>query len=154
MSIATHAITRAGIVRVEQEINALKAKRPALIDAVKQARELGDLSENAEYHAAREALGQLEGRIQELEQILRESEVIEEAATTGTAGIGNQVTFVEEGEKPATYTLAGSGEADATRGLLSIDSPLGRALMGSKAGQTVTVKAPLGSYQVKVVAVA
>lgn len=145
-------MTRAGYTALDKELKDLKsAERPAVIRAIAEAREHGDLSENAEYHAARERQSFVEGRIKELESILSRAEVIDTASLSGTIKFGATVTLVdEETEAERTYQIVGEAEADIERGLLNIRSPLARALIGKGEGDSVEVRTPGGdkSYEV------
>jgi transcription elongation factor GreA len=145
-------MTAPGLVRLENELRQLKSiERPAVIRAIAEARSHGDLSENAEYHAARERQSFIEGRVQELEEIISSAEVIDPASLSGEhVKFGAQIRLVdEETEKEASYQLVGVHEADIKQGLLSISSPLAKALIGKKPGDTVSVPAPGGdrSYE-------
>jgi transcription elongation factor GreA len=145
-------MTAPGLQRLEQELRQLKAEeRPAIIRAIAEARAHGDLSENAEYHAARERQSFIEGRIQELEEITSAAEVIDPSTLTGDhVKFGAQVRLVdEESEKESAYQIVGVHEADIKLGRLSISSPLAKALIGKKVGDTVSVPAPGGdrSYE-------
>ncbi len=148
-------MTRAGHAALDQELKALKSvERPAVIRAIAEAREHGDLSENAEYHAARERQSFVEGRIKELEAILSRAAVIDPAGLSGTIKFGATVTVVDEDtEEERTYQIVGEAEADIERGLLNIRSPLARALIGKDAGDSVEVRTPGGekSYEVLII---
>ncbi len=145
-------MTRAGFDTLDEELRALKTvERPAVIRAIAEAREHGDLSENAEYHAAREKQSFIEGRIKELESILSLAEVIDPSKLSGSIKFGATVTLVDEDtEEERTYTIVGEVEADLERGLLNMKSPLARALIGKDEGDSVEVKTPGGqsSYEV------
>jgi transcription elongation factor GreA len=146
-------MTAPGLVRLEDELRQLKGvERPAVIRAIAEARSHGDLSENAEYHAARERQSFIEGRILELEEIISSAEVIDPASLSGEhVKFGAQIRLVdEETEKESSYQLVGVHEADIKQGLLSISSPLAKALIGKKPGDTVSVPAPGGdrSYEI------
>ena len=145
-------MTRAGFDTLDEELRALKTvERPAVIRAIAEAREHGDLSENAEYHAAREKQSFIEGRIKELESILSLAEVIDPSKLSGSIKFGATVTLVDEDtEEERTYTIVGEVEADLERGLLNLKSPLARALIGKDEGDSVEVKTPGGqrSYEV------
>lgn len=145
-------MTRAGFAALDQELKALKSvERPAVIKAIAEAREHGDLSENAEYHAARERQSFVEGRIKELESILSRAEVIDPAALSGAVKFGATVTLVDEdSDEERTYQIVGEAEADIERGLLNIRSPLARALIGKAEGDSVEVRTPGGekSYEI------
>ncbi|KXK48442.1 MAG: transcription elongation factor GreA [Chloroflexi bacterium OLB13] len=111
----------------------------------------GDLSENAEYEDAKNEQAFMEGEIQRLEAILASAQIIEEGASKGIVSAGSRVTIVEKGSKePELYMLVGSAEANPSEGKISVDSPMGRALMGHKTGAKVTVKAPDGDFVVTI----
>ena len=146
-------MTAPGLQRLEAELRMLKAEeRPAVIRAIAEARSHGDLSENAEYHAAREKQSFIEGRIQELEEITGAAEVIDPASLSGDhIKFGAHVRLLdEETEKESTYQIVGLHEADIKLARLSISSPLAKALIGKKVGDTVSVPAPGGdrSYEI------
>jgi transcription elongation factor GreA len=145
-------MTRAGHTALDQELKMLKSvERPSVIKAIAEAREHGDLSENAEYHAAREKQSFIEGRIKELESILSRADVIDSSKLTGAIKFGATVTLVDEdSDEEKTYQIVGEAEADIERGLLNIRSPLARALIGKDAGDSVEVRTPGGekSYEV------
>ena len=130
-------------------------ERPAVIEAISDARAHGDLKENAEYHAAKEKQSFIEGRIQELEAVVSRGEVIDIAAMKGdTVKFGATVTVVdEESEEELTYQLVSDPEADIKRGLISIAAPIGRALIGKKKGTSVEVVTPKGPRFYEVLAV-
>ncbi|HUX80040.1 MAG TPA: transcription elongation factor GreA [Alphaproteobacteria bacterium] len=138
-------MTAGGLQQLEEELKHLKnVERYAVIKAISEAREHGDLSENAEYHAARERQGFIEGRIKELEDKVARAEVIDVGKLSGTdIKFGATVTLVEEeaGEK-ITYQIVGVDEADVKKSLLSISSPLARALIGKSVGDTCDITTP------------
>ena len=146
-------MTAPGLQRLEDELRQLRSKeRPSVIRAIAEARAHGDLSENAEYHAARERQSFIEGRIQELEEITSAAEVIDPSTLTGDhVKFGAHVWLVdEETEKEATYQIVGVHEADIKVQRLSISSPLAKGLIGKKVGDTISVPAPGGdrSYEI------
>ena len=145
-------MTRAGYTALDDELKLLKSvERPAVIRAIAEAREHGDLSENAEYHAAREKQSFIEGRIKELEAILSLAEVIDPSRLSGAIKFGATITLVDEDtNEERTYQIVGEPEADIERGHLNIRSPLARALIGKSEGDSVDVKTPGGqrSYEV------
>ncbi len=146
-------MTAPGLQRLEDELRQLKSEeRPAVIRAIAEARSHGDLSENAEYHAARERQSFIEGRIAELEEIVSSAEVIDPAGLSGEhIKFGAHVWLVdEETERESTYQIVGVHEADIKLGRISVSSPLAKALIGKKVGDTVSVPAPGGdkSYEV------
>lgn len=145
-------MTRAGHTALDLELKNLKSvERPAVIKAIAEAREHGDLSENAEYHAAREKQSFVEGRIKEIEAMLSRADVIDTARLSGAIKFGATVTLVDEdSDEEKTYQIVGEAEADIERGLLNIKSPLARALIGKDEGDSVEVRTPGGdkSYEV------
>ncbi len=146
-------MTAPGLKRLEDELRTLKSiERPAVIRAIAEARSHGDLSENAEYHAARERQSFIEGRIDELEAVISSVEVIDPASLSGDhVKFGAHVRVVdEETEKEACYQIVGVHEADIKEARLSISSPLAKALIGKKIGDTISVPAPGGdrSYEI------
>lgn len=150
-------ITAEGLAKLEDELKHLRAEeRPAVIRAIAEAREHGDLSENAEYHAARERQSFIEGRIAELESIIPSSEVIDTAKLSGTqVRFGARVTIIdEESDEEKTYRIVGQYEADMKTGSISISSPLAKALMGKKVGDSVEVPAPGGARAYEITGVA
>lgn len=145
-------MTRAGFVALDEELKELKSvERPAIIRAIAEAREHGDLSENAEYHSAREKQSFIEGRIKELEGLLSLAEVIDPTKLSGAIKFGATVTIVDEdSDEEKTYQIVGETEADIESGKLNIRSPIARALIGKDAGDSVEVKTPGGqrSYEI------
>ena len=145
-------MTRAGHAALDSELRTLKSvERPAVIKAIAEAREHGDLSENAEYPAARERQSFVEGRIKELEAMLSRADVIDPSKLSGPIKFGATVTLVDEDtDEERTYQIVGEAEADIERGLLNIRSPLARALIGKDEGDSVEVRTPGGekSYEV------
>ena len=145
-------LTQTGFARLEAEMKHLKSvERPAIIAAIAEARELGDLKENAEYHSAREKQGFIEGRIKELEAITSRADVIDPASLSGPIKFGATVTLVDEDtDEEKVYQIVGEAEADIGSGLLNIKSPIARALIGKEEGDSVEVRTPGGqkSYEV------
>lgn len=152
MAMEKIPMTRAGFTALDEELKTLKSvERPAVIRAIAEAREHGDLSENAEYHAAREKQSFIEGRIKELEGILSLAEVIDPSKLSGAIKFGATVTLVDEDtDEEKTYQIVGETEADIETGRLNIRSPLARALIGKDEGDSVEVRTPGGqrSYEV------
>lgn len=143
--------TSSGLAELKAELDELtNVKRPAAIDRVARARDFGDLSENAEYHAAREELSFLEGRIDELEELLKKAIVVKNTNGSNEVGVGCKVTVALNGAEH-TYEVVGEWEADPIKKKISHTSPLGRALMGKKKGEDVEFEAPAGKviYKVK-----
>lgn len=145
-------MTRAGFDALDIELRALKTTdRPAVIRAIAEAREHGDLSENAEYHSAREKQSFIEGRIKELEAILSLAEVIDPSKFSGTVKFGATIRLLDiDTEEERTYQIVGEPEADIESGMLNLRSPLARALIGKDEGDSVDVKTPGGlrSYEI------
>ncbi len=145
-------MTRAGHTALEAELKHLKSvERPAIIKAIAEAREHGDLSENAEYHSAREKQSFIEGRIKELEGVLGRAEVIDPSTLSGPIKFGATVRLVDEDTaEEKTWRIVGEHEANVEMGLLNIKSPIARALIGKEEGDSVEVRTPGGekSYEV------
>ncbi len=145
-------MTRAGHTALDQELRTLKSiERPAIIRAIAEAREHGDLSENAEYHSAREKQSFIEGRIKELEAVISLANVIDPSKFSGSIKFGATVTIVDENtDEEKTYQIVGEPEADLEKGLLNIKSPIARALIGKDEGDSIEVRTPGGqkSYEV------
>ncbi|MDZ7711265.1 MAG: transcription elongation factor GreA [Roseovarius sp.] len=149
-------MTAAGHEALEKELKHLKSvERPAIIRAIAEAREHGDLSENAEYHSAKEKQSFIEGRIKEVEGILSLAEVIDPKRLSGTIKFGATVTLIDEDtEDEHTWQIVGEHEANIEKGLLNIKSPIARALIGKEEGDTVEVHTPGGDRGYEVVKVA
>ena len=139
-------MTRTGHTALDAELKTLKSvERPAIIRAIAEAREHGDLSENAEYHSAKEKQSFIEGRIKELEAVLGRADIIDPTKFSGTVKFGATVTLVDEDtEEKKTYQIVGEHEADIESGKLNIKSPLARALIGKDEGDSVEVRTPGG----------
>ena len=147
-------LTDEGFLELEQELNELKnVKRPAVIKALKEARALGDLSENADYDAARSEQAQVEGRIQELEKIMENVHIIEKGSTDSVSlGTTVKIKYIDDDEDELEeYMIVGSKEADPSNNKISNESPLARAIMNAKAGEIRSVESPNGTYDVEVV---
>lgn len=150
-------MTAPGLARMEEELRRLKhEERPAIIKAIAEARAHGDLSENAEYHAAKERQGFIEGRILELDDILARAQVIDPSKLTGKiVRFGATVTLVDEDtDAKSTYMIVGDYEADVKQKRISISSPLARALIGKTVGDSVEVAAPGGARSYEIIKVA
>lgn len=149
-------ITTTGYIKLEEELKNLKTiERPSISKSISEARELGDLSENAEYHAARERQSFIEGRIIELEDKLARAEIIDITKLTGKiVRFGAQVELLDEDtEEKSSYQIVGEYEADLNLGLISIASPLARALIGKNEGESVEVITPKGSKAYEILGV-
>jgi transcription elongation factor GreA len=141
-----------GYAHLEAELKRLRAERPEIVEAIEVARAHGDLSENAEYHAAKERQGQIEATIADLEDKLSRALVIDPTTLSGDKVVfGATVSLVDEDKKKVRYQLVGQTEADANVGRISYNSPLGRALIGRQVGEEVEVSAPSGDryYEIK-----
>ena len=131
--------------QLTEEVKRLKLERPEIIDSIEEARAHGDLSENAEYHAAKERQGQVEAMIADIEDRLSRAIVIDPKTLSGDKVVfGATVHLIDEDEKPVTYQIVGQTEADARSGRISFSSPLGRALIGRKVDEEVEVTVPSG----------
>ncbi|PID36477.1 MAG: transcription elongation factor GreA [Rhodobacterales bacterium] len=148
-------LTRLGNEALNDELKHLKmVERPAIIAAIAEAREHGDLSENAEYHSAREKQSFIEGRIKELEGIISLADVIDPATLSGSIKFGATVQLVDEDtDEEKTYQIVGEPEADLEAGKLNIKSPLARALIGKEEGDSVEVRTPGGDRSYEILAV-
>ena len=136
-------ITPAGFEALKTELAELRERRPAIVDRVASARSDGDLKENSAYHDARHDLGMLDGRVATIESLLHSAVVVHEVRDDGSIGVGSKVVVKDEfGE--GTYTLVGPAEVDLARGLISLSSPMGAALMGRRVGETITFNTPGG----------
>ena len=144
MSIPRTPMTRVGYDRLRDEVERLKKERPNIVRAIAEARAHGDLSENAEYHAARERQGFIEARITDLESKVGTAEVIDPPTSGDRVTFGSTVKLEDEDGKQTTYQIVGSDEADPKRGLISVMSPLARTLIGKKVGDRVTAQLPGG----------
>ncbi len=142
-------LTKAGVSELQAELAELKKKIVEVIDSIKTARDQGDLSENAEYHAAKEEQERVDGRIAEIEHILSNTEIVARAAK-GKVAIGTSVTL-KNGRKDVVYHIVDSVEADPLQAKISDQSPIGQALVGKKIGDTVVIDLPAGksSFEIK-----
>lgn len=148
-------LTSEGFLKLEEELeNLKKVERPEVITAIKEARALGDLSENAEYSAARERQGRLEARIKEIEYTLEHATIIENN-NDGSVKVGSVVTIkYDDDDDEEEYTIVGTNEADPFSNKISNESPIAVAVMGKKVGDKVAVESPNGSFDVEIVKVA
>ena len=134
-----------GYEKLTAELKALRQERPRIVDAIEEARAHGDLSENAEYHAAKERQGQVEATIGDLEDKISRAHIIDPTTLSGDRIVfGATVTMLDDDDKPVRYQIVGQAEADAKRGMISYNSPLGRALIGRRVGDEVEVTVPSG----------
>lgn len=148
-------LTSEGFLKLEEELDELKkVKRPEIINAIKEARALGDLSENAEYSSARDNQAKLEARIKEIEYTLEHATIIENNGD-GEVRVGSVVTirYEEDGEEEE-YTIVGTNEADPFENKISNESPIAQAVMGKKENDKVSVESPNGSFDIEIVKVA
>jgi transcription elongation factor GreA len=145
-------LTADGVIKLKQELEQLKGPaREELAQRLRSAIQMGDLSENADYHKAKEDQAFLEGRIQELEYLVRNAVIIEESqAPRDVVDVGAHVTIQEEDYPPEVYMLVGAKEADPPNGRISNESPIGRALLGSRVGDEVTAETPGGKLKFKI----
>jgi len=148
-------VTPRGFKAMDEELKQLKSvERPAVIRAIAEAREHGDLSENAEYHAAREQQSHIEGRIKELESLISLAEIIDVSKLSGSIKFGATVELIdEETEEEKTFQIVGEPEANIEKGLLNIKSPIARALIGKEEGDSVEVRTPGGVKSYEIVSV-
>ena len=154
--VKKNVLTYEGLKKYEEELTDLKVnKRKEIADKIKEAREQGDLSENAEYDAAKDEQRDIEARIEELEKILKNAEVVvEEEVDLDTINIGCKVKIRDLAEKEdLEYKIVGSSEANSLKGQISNESPVGKALIGAKKGATVTVETQTGTYKYKVLGI-
>ena len=148
-------LTSEGFLELETELNNLKTEdRPRIIEAIKEARAQGDLSENADYDAARDEQAKIEARIQELEYMLEHAKIIEKVSGDKVA-VGTTVTvqYVDDDEEEE-YSIVGSMEADPFENKISNESPIGKAIMDKRVGDIISVESPNGSYDIKIVKIA
>ncbi len=148
-------LTSEGFLDLETELNNLKNNdRPRIIEAIKEARAQGDLSENADYDAARDEQAKIEARIQELEYMLEHAKIIEKKSGD-IVSVGTTVTvkYVDDDEEEV-YSIVGSMEADPFENKISNESPIGKAIMNKKVGDTISVESPNGAYDIKIVGIA
>ncbi|KUO57147.1 MAG: transcription elongation factor GreA [Sphingomonadales bacterium BRH_c3] len=134
-----------GYERLTADLKVLRAERPKIVDAIEEARAHGDLSENAEYHAAKERQGQVEAQISEIEDKVSRAQIIDPTMLSGDKVVfGATVTLLDEDDKPIKYQIVGQTEADANRGRISYNSPIARALIGRQVGDEIEVTVPSG----------
>lgn len=134
-----------GYERLTADLKVLRAERPKIVDAIEEARAHGDLSENAEYHAAKERQGQVEAQIADIEDKVSRAQIIDPSTLSGDKIVfGATVTLLDDNDKPVKYQIVGQTEADANQGRISYNSPLGRALIGKSVGDEIEVTVPSG----------
>lgn len=148
-----HYLTPEGLARLEQELETLKEKRKATTLRIEEAIKMGDLSENAEYSDAKEEQAFIEGRIAEIEMVLKSAEIIKKKKNGGAISLGSKIV-VKSGRAQQTFTIVGSEESDPGQGLISHESPLGKAFIGHKKEDKVTVETPRGKMVYTVLEVA
>ena len=147
-------LTREGYVRLQEELEFLRTvRRREVAEHIRTAKEDGDILENAGYDAAKSEQAFLEGRIMTLETMIQNAILIEEDHDTNIVTLGCRVTIVEDGGEPETFQIVGSAEADPSQGRISNESPLGRAMLGHKAGEEVLVKTPAGLSRFQILSV-
>lgn len=144
-------LTREGYAKLQEELDFLRSsKRQEIANRLHEAMEGGELIENAEYEAAKNEQAFVEGRIKELEILLATARVISDTDSAGTIQVGSKVTIQESGSEPEVYTIVGAAEANPRAGRISNESPLGKALLNRKVGDSINVDAPAGSFTVTV----
>ena len=148
-------LTSEGFIELEEELDNLKTKeRPSVIEAIKEARAQGDLSENADYDAARNKQAEVEARIKEIEYMLQNAKIIEKNAE-GAVSLGSNVDILYvDDDEVENYSIVGSTEADPLENKISNESPIGKAIIGKKEGDTVEIESPNGNFKIKIVKVA
>ena len=148
-------MTIGGHIAIQEEVKLLKSvERPAIIKAIAEARKHGDLSENAEYHAAREQQSHIEGRIKELEGIISLAQIIDVSKLSGAVKFGATVTIADEDtDAEKSFQIVGEPEANIDKGLLNLNSPIARALIGKEEGDSVEVRTPGGTKYYEIVSV-
>ncbi len=144
-------LTKEGKEELEKRLDYLKrVKRAEITERIKTAREFGDLSENAEYDAAKNEQAMIEGEIQEIEAKLKYAVIIKESAKKGAVSLGSKVDFIDADGELCTYEIVGTTESDVEQGRISNESPIGKALLGQKAGDKVVVEAPAGTFSITI----
>jgi transcription elongation factor GreA len=150
--VSEQYLTPEGAAQVRAELQELiEVKRPEIANRLREAIRMGDLSENADYIMAKEDQAFLEGRILELQELLRAATIIQGTAPNGVVSMGNRVTVQERGQDPETFILVGAKEADPRSGKISNESPIGQALLGKRVGDTVKIDTPAGDVKMKVI---
>jgi transcription elongation factor GreA len=151
MNQDTYYITEEGAQKLRDELEELRGpKRTALADRLRAAIKQGDLTENADYIAAKEDQAFLEGRIQELEIVLRDAVIVDEGESSDEVKVGSSVLVAENGREPQRYSVVGVKEAKPREGKISYESPIGKALMGKRVGETATAETPAGLLEFEI----
>lgn len=146
-------LTQDGLEKIQNELKELKeTKRPRAVDRLSKARAMGDLSENSEYSAAKEELAFVEGRIREVETILKNAEVVSNGTTGALVTLGSKITIETNGHQDS-FSIVGEFEADPVSKKLSVTSPIGKALIGKKIGETVEIEVPAGKTAYKILSI-
>ncbi len=145
-------VTPEGLAKVREELDALRARRGEIAQRIRSAKEFGDLTENAEYDDAKNEQGFVEGRILELEKVIRNADVIEHVRHDGSIGIGSTVVIGSAGGQER-YMIVGPAEVDPAHGRISHESPVGKALLGRQVGDVVTIATPNGPRELRIVEV-
>lgn len=145
-------LSKEGLSQLKKQLDELKFKRQEIAQRLEEAKALGDLSENTEYHQAKEAQGFNEGKIEEIEEVMKNVVVIEKNSSNTLVQVGGTVEVSARGEQQS-FTIVGSEEADPSAGRISNESPLGRAFLGHKVGEMVTVEAPRGKTTYKIISI-
>jgi transcription elongation factor GreA len=147
-------LTKQGVGELQTELETLIAQRAVIADRIKTAREFGDLGENMEYTAARQDQERNESRIQEIEHILKNVDIIQDAKSSGTVVLGSTVKLRTENGKTKEFQVVGTVEADPLNGKISDESPIGKALMGKREGEAVEIKTPVETAMYKITDIA
>ncbi|OGY46511.1 MAG: transcription elongation factor GreA [Candidatus Buchananbacteria bacterium RIFCSPLOWO2_01_FULL_46_12] len=151
--MSSHYLTKEGLENLKKELETLKKETmPQIIERISRAKELGDLSENAEYQDAKDEQAFIAGRIAEIDEMIHKAEIIKKSSDTETVSLGDTVKVVCDGSEHQ-YTIVGSNEANPTQGLISNESPLGQAFLGSKVGDKVKVAIPRGEMACEIIAI-
>jgi len=146
-------LTKEGLEKIKKELDELKnVRRPAVVSRIKTAKEFGDLSENAEYDDARNEQSFIEGKIRELENMLKQAKFVTEHAKSGKVFVGSKVTLHCDGEE-SIYEIVGANESDPSKGKISSGSPIAQALLGKQKGEALKIKTPGGEMECKVISI-
>ena len=154
MAERVHFLTPEGRDKLQKELDYLRnVRRPEVAESLRSAVDEGDLSENAGYEESKREQAFVEGRIRDLEAILSNAQLLQENGRRDVVSLGSRVTISEDGGAPETYQIVGRTEADPTRGRISNESPLGRALLGRRSGEEITVQSPDGALRFEVLTI-